>query len=125
MLLVTSNAQSELSALERGLHALAATTGDAPAYPDAKAYAEAVGRPHATVQQELRAARVASICNCISAADLQPYARHLAEIHAAPRWVGRALVGGTVARRGRWCVLWGNDMTCSARRVTLAGLLSS
>ncbi len=81
------NAQGELSPLERGLHALAATEKGKHGRSVA-AYAEEVGRPQPTVAKEVMAARFAqSYSTCNNLAELQPYARHLAEIHAAPAWL--------------------------------------
>ena len=51
MALVLANSQSELLPLERGMHG-----------SSIKAYAEAASRPEQTVNQEHRAARVASSC---------------------------------------------------------------
>ena len=55
MLLVTSNSQGELSALERGMHALRSGM-------DVHAYGETVGRKFTTVQREIQATRVAQAC---------------------------------------------------------------
>ena len=60
MLLATSNAQSELSPLERGLHALRSGM-------DVKAYAASVGRKQQTVSNEVCAAKVAEACPDIGA----------------------------------------------------------
>src|SRR5829696_3024036 len=51
MELVRSNAQSELTSLERGRHALQSGL-------DIKAYADQVGRPRQTVSDEVQAAKV-------------------------------------------------------------------
>lgn len=86
MLLVTSNAQSELTALERGRHALHSRM-------EIKAYAESVGREKQwrNVYNEVYAAEVmqavAHVCN-----DLSEHFRTLVEIHAAPSWLWPALV---------------------------------
>jgi hypothetical protein len=61
MALVLANSQSELLPLERGMHALRATELDKHG-SSIKAYAEAASRPEQTVNQEHRAARVASSC---------------------------------------------------------------
>lgn len=94
MELVRSNAQGELTALERGMHALhSGLTG--------KAYAAAVGRAQQSVSNEILAARVADAVPHVGY-DLSDYFRHLTEIHAAPSWLWPALVtalvkdGGTV-----------------------------
>jgi ParB/RepB/Spo0J family partition protein len=96
MLLVTSNAQSELTALEHGLHALRMTEKGKHG-KSISAYAEAVGRPRQSVQQEVHAAEVYREV-AANAATLVPtdQPRHLAEIHAAPRWFWRALVQAMV-----------------------------
>lgn len=96
MLLVTSNAQSELTPLERGLHALGATEKGKHG-KSVRAYADAVGRPERTVSLEVAAARVASSHTRANLADLVEHTRHLAEIHAAPRWLWSALVSSLVA----------------------------
>ena len=58
MQLVLSNAQGELSPLERGMHALAATKKGKANGRSVKAYARAVRRPHGASSQEVCAARV-------------------------------------------------------------------
>jgi hypothetical protein len=60
MELVLSNAQGELSPLERGVHALAATEKGDHNGKSIAAYAALVGRPERSVGQEIEAARVAS-----------------------------------------------------------------
>ena len=95
MALVLSNAQSELSALERGMHALQATEKGSKTGRSVAAYAEMVGRAPKTVSQETWAAEVANaVCSCAQTAmsDLDTYPRHLAEIHAAPEAAWPALV---------------------------------
>ena len=90
MELVLSNTQAELSPLERGMHALAATEKGQHCR-SVNAYAERVGRPHQSVDQEVRAARVSSkLPQCGNLDDLLNRTRHLAEIHAAPEscWPG-------------------------------------
>jgi ParB/RepB/Spo0J family partition protein len=89
MELVKSNAQGELTALERGLHALHSGM-------DVKAYAESVGRARKTVSDEVLAARVAEAVAHVRH-DLSGYFRHLTEIHPAPRWLWSALVEKLVA----------------------------
>jgi ParB/RepB/Spo0J family partition protein len=97
MQLVLANAQGELSPLERGLHALAATEK----HGDIKGYAEATGRPRPSVQAEVQAARVAKSCTC-NFSELLDRTRHLSDIHAAPRHCWPALVKRMV--EGRWTV---------------------
>jgi ParB/RepB/Spo0J family partition protein len=91
MMLVTSNAQSELTALERGLHALRSV--EKPEDLDVKAYAERAGRAkeRRTVQSEIMAARVAEAAADIGHA-LSDRFSQLVEIHAAPEWLWPALV---------------------------------
>lgn len=86
MLLVTSNAQSELTPLERGMHALRSGM-------DVKAYAESVGRAkqRRNVHNEVMAARVAKFVEDVFH-DLSKYFSQLVEIHAAPGWLWSALV---------------------------------
>ena len=86
MELVRSNAQSELTALERGLHALHSGL-------DAKSYAAGVGRAHTTVHNEVKAARVASatVDTDVGIGHAKLFSQ-LVEIHAAPRWLWPALV---------------------------------
>jgi hypothetical protein len=83
MALVTSNAQSELSALERGKHALHSGM-------DVKAYSDSIGRARGTVRDEVYAAEVAE-----AVSDIRHDTPHqlLVAIHpAAPRWLWPALV---------------------------------
>ena len=82
-----SNTQGELSALERGMHALRRPDG-----MDVKAYAESVGKPRESVRNEVYAAEVASVAHV--GHDLSGYFRHLMEVHAAQRWLCPALVEG-------------------------------
>lgn len=91
MALVTSNAQSELTALERGLHALGATEKGSKNGRSVKAYAESIGRPQRSVQREVEAAKVARVSPCGLTA-LVEHTRHLSEIHPAPKWLWPALV---------------------------------
>jgi ParB/RepB/Spo0J family partition protein len=92
MELVRSNAQSELTALERGLHAWGATEKGSKIGKSIVAYADAIGRGRDNVKREIWAAEVASVGPHGPTADLAPYYRHLAEIHVAPRWLWPALV---------------------------------
>ena len=88
--LVRSNAQGELTPLERGMHALRSGM-------DVKAYAGSVGRAHSNVVREVYAARVASSVSDIGN-DLSDRTSHLAELHAAPSWLWPALVAELVAK---------------------------
>jgi ParB/RepB/Spo0J family partition protein len=82
--LVRSNAQSELTALERGLHALHSGM-------EVKTYAESVGRARTSVQDEVKAARVADAVTNVRH-ELTSHFISLAVIHAAPRWLWSELV---------------------------------
>jgi len=87
MALVTSNAQSELTPLERGLHALRVTVRGDPE-KGVKGYAKRINRPQPTVAREVMAARVArSYSNLDCPSDAFATA-------ASPSWVtGRAVAG--------------------------------
>jgi ParB/RepB/Spo0J family partition protein len=89
MELVRSNAQSELTALERGLHALRSGV-------DVKAYAESVGRARKTVSDEVLAAKVSEAVADIRH-DLSGVFSQLVAVHAAARWLWPALVAKLVA----------------------------
>lgn len=91
LLLITSNAQSELTPLERGMHALNSGM-------DIKAYAASVGRARTTVQDEVKAARVAATVTDIRHGDFQT----LVAIHVAPEWLWPAMVEAMVAEN--WTV---------------------
>lgn len=90
MLLATSNAQGELSALERGMHALRSGM-------DIERYAEKVGRKRGTVRNEVYAAKVASAVSDIGH-DLADHFSQLVEIHAAPPWLWPSLVRAMLAK---------------------------
>jgi hypothetical protein len=92
MMLVTCNAQGELSALEKGMHALRSGM-------DVKAYAASVGRARTTVQREAYAAEVASAVP-IDGHELDQLSTHLVEIHAAPQWLWPALVRALLEGKG-------------------------
>ena len=64
---------------------------------DVNAYAASVGRAHKTVHDEVCAARVAADAH----ARTDDF-RTLVAIHAAPRWLWRALVAAMV--EGKWTV---------------------
>lgn len=89
MELVKSNAQGELTALERGLHALHSGMS-------INAYADSVGRARRSVHNEVQAASVMEAC-AGAGTGLSDYFSHLTEIHAAPRWLWPALVEKIVA----------------------------
>jgi ParB/RepB/Spo0J family partition protein len=83
MQLLLSNAQGELSPLERGMHALAATEKGKHGR-SIRAYAEQVGRPERTIYNEVQAAEVAKVCPQGQISALIQRSKHLCEIHAAP-----------------------------------------
>jgi len=101
--LVTSNAQAELSALERGLHALRSV--EKPGDLDVRAYAARVGREKQwrNVYNEVYAAKVASavadVCN-----DLSGCFSQLVEIHAARTYLWPPLVKAMLAADPKWTV---------------------
>lgn len=90
MELARSNTHGELTALERGRHALGSGM-------DGKSYAASVGRPQQTVAREVCAARVAQSVPIDGCGDLSPFTTHLSEIHGAPSWLWPALVARLVA----------------------------
>lgn len=116
MQLVQSNAQSELYPLERGMHALGATQKGKHGL-SIKAYAERVGRPEPTVNQEVRAARVASSCPGVNFEQLVDRTKHLAEIHAAPQVCWQAMVQRLL--KDDWTAL---DTQAAVRRVNDASV---
>ncbi len=99
MALALNNAQGELSALERGIHALGATEKGSRVGKSVSAYADAIGRSPRVIAREIDAADMATAVGPYgqSAADLQEFPRHLAEMHSAPRWLWPALVSRLVA----------------------------
>lgn len=103
MALVTCNSQSELSALERGFHALGATEKGKRG-KSVNAYADEIGRPQRTVSQEVNAAEVAEVSACAltSMTVLSDKHRQLAELHSAPRWLWRSLVTQLISKK--WTV---------------------
>ncbi len=84
--LTTSNAQGELSALERGMHALHSGL-------ESKKSAEITGRKQQTASDEMRAGRVAEASQ--SDVGLRPTKvfSHLVEVHPAVKWFWPALGG--------------------------------
>ena len=86
---------SELHPLEEGKHA-------AQSGMDLKAYAEASGKKYTTLYDKMKAYRVLSVTHMRNEANDQW--RNLAEIHAAPHWLWKALVAemlDTPRARGR------------------------
>jgi len=94
--LIQGNTQSELSSIERGLHALAYIEKGRHGTSVA-AYAERVGRKAPTVDKDVRAARVAKACAPELMPQLLSRARHLSEIYALDPECWPAMVGRTVA----------------------------
>ena len=87
---------SELHPLEEGKHA-------AQSGMDLKAYAEASGKVYQTLVKKLWAWRVVSVIH-VDNENAQDNWRNLAEIHAAPNWLWKALVAemlDTPRARGR------------------------
>ena len=84
--------KGELTALERGLHALNrpkdATTGK---QLDLKAYATKIGRAQQSLDMEVQAAKVKTAVLHVQY-DLSGYWRQLREIHAARSWLWPLLV---------------------------------
>ena len=90
------NTQSELHPLEEGKHA-------AQSGMDLKAYAEASGKAYKSLYNKVTSYRVSSVSH-VGNADAQDNWRNLAEIHAAPNWLWKALVAemlDTPRARGR------------------------
>jgi ParB/RepB/Spo0J family partition protein len=90
MELLRSNTQGELSALEKGMHALNSGM-------EVTAYAESVGRARGTVRDEVYAAQVAGSVSDIRH-NLSKFFGHLVEIHAAPPHLWEGLVKEVVNR---------------------------
>lgn len=95
MELVRANAQGELTALERGMHALGFVEKGKHG-KSAESYAKEVGREKEvrSVRREIDAAEVAHEIGDI--ADLADCFSQLVEVHTAPRWLWRALVAPRV-----------------------------
>ena len=87
---VLANAQGELSPLERGFHALAATER----HGDIKGYAVATGRRCPSVQTELQAARVAKSCTC----NFSELLEHLSALPSTAGWRGSCSTSGPSRR---------------------------
>ncbi len=99
MQLVLANAQGELSPLERGLHALAATEkGAFGGVVDA--YARHIGRNDGSVHREVCAATVARASHQGDVTPLLARTKHLHEIHSAPEHCWSPLVKRMVD--GQW-----------------------
>jgi ParB/RepB/Spo0J family partition protein len=102
MALVLNNTHGELTALERGMHALHSGM-------DVKAYAESVGRARTSVHNEVYAAKVADTVPHMGN-ELSNYFRHLTEIHAAPLFLWPVLVNQLII----------DDLTVDATRKMVA-----
>jgi protein gp37/ParB-like chromosome segregation protein Spo0J len=104
MELVRANAQGELSALERGIHALNSDKS-------VRAYAEEVGRKVGSIQDEREAAKVFQHCRHMPTESSNRF-RQLVEIHAAPSWLWPSLVHRMTQ----------DGMTVDATRKMIAGV---
>jgi ParB-like chromosome segregation protein Spo0J len=89
MALVLANSQSELSALERGMHALRSGAG-------VREYARSIERAPSLVVRERQAAEVFTRVNS-DATLLADKAKQLAELHAAAPWLWPTLVARLIA----------------------------
>lgn len=94
MELVRCNTQSELHPLEEGKHA-------AQSGMDMKAYAEAAGKKYTTLYDKVKAYRVLTVTD-IRNEDAQANWSQLSQIHAAPKWLWRAMVGAML--QNSWTV---------------------
>jgi hypothetical protein len=92
MTLVLANSQSELTALERGMHALRSGLS-------VRDYAERAQRSKSAVDRERAAAEVWKTYDPGHgfSSDKIPHAKNLAEIHATASWLWPALVARLVA----------------------------
>jgi len=102
--LVLNNAQSELSPLEIGMHALM-YVGDGQGKKGAgvQAYAMQIGKDRANVSRYRDAAEVyQAIASCIDTRSLLDKAQHLAAIHGAPESAWPVLVEAMLTRE--WSV---------------------
>jgi ParB/RepB/Spo0J family partition protein len=95
MALLLSNTQSELHALEEGMHALHSRM-------EIKAYAEMGGQKSTTLQTKVEAAKVFQKTH-VSFTDVREVWRALAAIHPAPQWLWSALVTKMLAEQN-WTV---------------------
>lgn len=87
-----NNAQGELHPLEVGMHALKSGFSQA-------VYGKQMGLSQQSISLRSAAAAVAVVALTTHVvADLADRWRHLAEIHAAPRWLWKALVGALIER---------------------------
>jgi len=103
MELVRANAQGELSALERGIHALNSKMG-------VREYAASIGTSPTSVTFQRHAAEVFTHVN--NDGDFTEKTRQLHEIHAAPSWLWPALVQRMTQ----------DGMTVDATRKMVAGI---
>ncbi|MBB5329992.1 DUF5131 family protein [Tunturiibacter gelidoferens] len=113
MELILSNAQGELSPLERGIHALGATEKGKHNGRSISAYAEQVGRPEKSVNNEVLAARVASSPLMAKLAELTDKCTHLSTIHAAPETCWPPLVKRMIGES--WTVAQTSEAVAAVR----------
>jgi hypothetical protein len=102
MALVLANSQSELSGLERGIHALKVVEkakGGRGNKDGLAKHAKQVGCTHQLISREVAAAEVWKTCNhgCGFSPEKIPAARVPAEMHAAASWLWPALVAALIA----------------------------
>jgi protein gp37/ParB-like chromosome segregation protein Spo0J len=90
MALALNNAQGELHPLEVGMHALKSGIG-------VREYAERMGQSKTAIGVKRAAASVADACPDIGT-EAMGYWSHLAEIHAAPKWLWSALVSALIEK---------------------------
>jgi hypothetical protein len=104
LIMLPRNAQSELSPLERGMHALGSQLG-------VREYARESGLAPSAITYQRQAAELFTRVN--SSRDLLEKAKHLSEIHTAPRWLWQALVAAMLAAPGGG---WSVEQTRAAGR---------
>ena len=85
---LASPRKSELTALERGRHALNSRMTE-------RAYADATGRKHQTVRNDIFAAEVSQTCADVGA-ELSRHFSQLVEIHPASKWLWPGLVNAVL-----------------------------
>jgi hypothetical protein len=91
MALALWNAQGELHPLEEGMHAIGANM-------EPKEYADRVGKSRTTVQDKVKAARVArAVETHMRLCDLRDQWRAVGELHGAPPWLWCSLVCSPMA----------------------------
>lgn len=92
MALALCNAQGELHPLEEGLHALGSGM-------PVREYAHKIGKGKGkdAIHDRVKAAQIFDLCRHMPTEQLQKQWRALSELHAAPRWLWRALVSRLVS----------------------------